>query len=247
MEESASLEADKLEPSSELDKGLSQSISRRNSLRRSISKSPSGSRRSFTLSFGVPGPINIRETEEPAEHNEAWTTEEDLERRKKVSIWRLAHLNQPEIGVLLLGSVAAAIHGVVFPIFGLLLSSAIKMFYEPPHELRKDSRFWAATYVGMGLITFVAIPIQNFFFGIAGGKLIERIRYMTFQKVVHQEISWFDDPANSRSNPFSTCSVSCCYTYIVPENMSSFPFFALFAVAPLVQGCSQMHRPCAAY
>lgn len=29
---------------------------------------------------------------------------------------------------------------------------------------------------------------------IAGGKLVERIRSLTFAKVVHQEISWFDDP-----------------------------------------------------
>ncbi|MCI16475.1 ABC transporter B family member 9-like, partial [Trifolium medium] len=37
----------------------------------------------------------------------------------------------------------------------------------------------------------------NYFFGIAGGKLIERIRSLTFEKIVHQEIRWFDDPANS--------------------------------------------------
>ncbi|XP_027930326.1 ABC transporter B family member 9-like [Vigna unguiculata] len=39
--------------------------------------------------------------------------------------------------------------------------------------------------------------LQNYLFGIAGGKLIERIRSMAFNKVVHQEISWFDHPSNS--------------------------------------------------
>ncbi|OWM87702.1 hypothetical protein CDL15_Pgr027306 [Punica granatum] len=192
-------EADKLEPSFKLDKGLSRSMCGRNSMRCSISRGSSGSRRSFTINFGIPGPISIQETEEEeqSEGHKARTTEQDLERRQKVSIWRLACLNQPEVGVLLLGTVAAAIHGVIFPVFGLLLSSAIKMFYEPPHELWKDSRFWAIIYVAMGIITLVAIPVQNFFFGIAGGKLIQRIRYMTFQKVVHHEISWFEDPANS--------------------------------------------------
>ncbi|CAA3029423.1 ABC transporter B family member 9-like [Olea europaea subsp. europaea] len=33
--------------------------------------------------------------------------------------------------------------------------------------------------------------IQNSIFGIAGGKLIQRIRSFSFKKVVHQEISWF--------------------------------------------------------
>uniref|UniRef100_A0A453A809 ABC transporter B family member 4 n=1 Tax=Aegilops tauschii subsp. strangulata TaxID=200361 RepID=A0A453A809_AEGTS len=34
-------------------------------------------------------------------------------------------------------------------------------------------------------------------FGIAGGKLIERIRALSFQSIVHQEVAWFDDPRNS--------------------------------------------------
>jgi ATP-binding cassette subfamily B (MDR/TAP) protein 1 len=83
-------------------------------------------------------------------------------------------------------------------VFGLLLSKAINMFYEPPKEIRKDSKFWAVLYLGLGFITFAALPLQYYLFGIAGGKLIERIRSKTFEKVVHQEISWFDDPTNSR-------------------------------------------------
>ncbi|KAM0921306.1 hypothetical protein ACQ4PT_006948 [Festuca glaucescens] len=38
---------------------------------------------------------------------------------------------------------------------------------------------------------------ELFLFGIAGGKLIERIRSMSFQSIVHQEVAWFDDPKNS--------------------------------------------------
>ncbi|KAH7545097.1 hypothetical protein FEM48_Zijuj01G0057100 [Ziziphus jujuba var. spinosa] len=41
------------------------------------------------------------------------------------------------------------------------------------------------------------IQVQTYSFGVAGARLIQRIRSMTFQKVVHQEIGWFDDPANS--------------------------------------------------
>ncbi|KAJ7954439.1 ABC transporter B family protein [Quillaja saponaria] len=71
------------------------------------------------------------------------------------------------------------------------------MFYEPPAQLWKDSKFWAFIYVGLGCVTLVALSVQNYFFGIAGGKLIKRIRSLSFEKIVHQEISWFDDPANS--------------------------------------------------
>lgn len=119
-------------------------------------------------------------------------------KRKKESLRRLAHLNKAEIPVLLLGSVAAMVHGIMYPIFGYLLSSSINMFFKPANELKKDARFWMLIYIILGLVNLVAVPIQNYFFGIAGGKLIKRIRLMTFDKVLHQEISWFDNTSHSR-------------------------------------------------
>ncbi|KAK9922567.1 hypothetical protein M0R45_031028 [Rubus argutus] len=73
----------------------------------------------------------------------------------------------------------------------------LKCFMKPHTVLREDSKTWAGVYVGMGFFGLAVIPVQNFFFAVAGGKLIEQIRFLTFQKVVHQQISWFDDPANS--------------------------------------------------
>lgn len=175
---------------------IDRSGSHGSSIGRSVSQGSSGRRVSFSFSSGVPVPINIIE-EEGDKRTEKTTM--DIEKSKKVPITRLAYLNKPEIPILLFGSLAAAIHGVVFPIFGLLLSSSIDMFYKPPNELRKDSKFWAVFYVCLGSVTLIVIPIQNYLFGIAGGKLILRIRSLTFEKIVHQEISWFDDLANSRS------------------------------------------------
>ena len=165
----------------------------RSSTQREVSLSRDSSSRhshGFTLSHrsGVHESVEIEDGDVEKSKGDA----------KKVSLRRLAYLNKPEVPVLVLGSVAAIINGLVFPMFGFLFSSAISMFFEPPEKQRKDSRFWALLYVGLGLITLVVIPVQNYFFGVAGGKLVERIRSLTFEKVVHQEISWFDDPANSR-------------------------------------------------
>ncbi|EFH44464.1 hypothetical protein ARALYDRAFT_355242 [Arabidopsis lyrata subsp. lyrata] len=133
------------------------------------------------------------------EHHEGSSYENKTAEKKheKVSLRRLAHLNKAEIPVLLLGSVAAMVHGTMFPVFGYLLSSSINMFFEPADKLKKDARFWTLIYIILGLVNLVAVPIQNYFFGIAGGKLIKRIRWMTFDKVLHQEISWFDNTSNS--------------------------------------------------
>ncbi|KAL2475097.1 ABC transporter B family member 9 [Abeliophyllum distichum] len=172
-----------------LDSNLSKSLSQRISMRRSTSSG------SLPPLCGVPGLIDYQEaqTGETGDEKEINVSKE----HKKVSIRRLAYLNKPELPYLLLGTLAAGAHGVVFPIFGLLLSSAIKIFFEPAHKLREDSRFWGLMLVVLGICTLVVVPVQNSFFGIAGGKLIQRIRCLSFKKVVHQEISWFDNPCNS--------------------------------------------------
>ncbi|RYQ89507.1 hypothetical protein Ahy_B09g096111 isoform D [Arachis hypogaea] len=115
----------------------------------------------------------------------------------EVPLLRLATLNKPEIPVLLIGCLAAVGNGVIFPIFGVLLSSVIKTFYEPFHEMRKDSRFWSLMFVVLGLASFFMIPARAYFFSVAGSKLIQRIRLMCFEKVVNMEVGWFDEPDNS--------------------------------------------------
>ncbi|KAK1378506.1 ABC transporter B family member 9 [Heracleum sosnowskyi] len=175
---------------------LDKNISRGLSPERSISRGFGG----CMYEVSVPGVNQINESimRDVVSNNTQIETKENDKRKKESSIlWRLACLNKPELPVLVLGSVAACINGMIFPLFGLLNAKAIKIFFEPPTKLQRDSRFWALMYVGLGCVTIVVIPVQNYFFGVAGGKLIQRIRSLSFQKIVHQEISWFDDPANS--------------------------------------------------
>ncbi|KAJ8445541.1 hypothetical protein Cgig2_012429 [Carnegiea gigantea] len=172
-----------------------QSSQVRSSLR-SVSCGSSGrgnsSRHSFSVVFGVPM--------DPLEGALDDPEVEDLptsEQPPQISIRRLAVLNKPEIPVLLLGVISAIANGVIFPIFAILLSSAIEMFYKPPHQLRKDSRFWALMFLVLGLASFVTNPARAYFFSVAGCKLIQRIRSMCFEKVVNMEVNWFDEPEHS--------------------------------------------------
>lgn len=116
---------------------------------------------------------------------------------QEVPLSRLASLNKPEIPVLILGSIASVISGVIFPIFAILLSNVIKAFYEPPHLLRKDSQFWSSMFLVFGAVYFLSLPVSSYLFSIAGCRLIRRIRLMTFEKVVNMEIEWFDHTENS--------------------------------------------------
>lgn len=64
------------------------------------------------------------------------------------------YLNKPEIPVILAGTIATIVNGGVPAIHGLLISSAIGTFYEPPHQLKKDSSYRAILYVVFSVAVF---------------------------------------------------------------------------------------------
>ncbi|KAL5700605.1 ABC-type xenobiotic transporter [Ranunculus cassubicifolius] len=167
------------------------------SIGRSISRCSSGlgtsSHHSFSASFGLPA--GIIQGNVPADVE--LTSQEPTGHTQKVPFRRLATLNKPEIPVLLLGVLAAIVNGLVYPVFGLIFSNVIKMFYEKEDELRKDSKFWAYMFVAIGVVSLVAQTATTYLFAVAGCKLIQRIRSMCFEKVVHMEINWFDEPEHS--------------------------------------------------
>ncbi|KAJ7570216.1 hypothetical protein O6H91_01G110400 [Diphasiastrum complanatum] len=117
---------------------------------------------------------------------------------KDTSVFRLATLNKPEVLVFVLGSLAAVANGISLPLFGLLLSSIIGTFFEGnPHKLRKDANFGSLMFVVLAGLCGLVVPSQMYCFAIVGHRLILRIRSLTFDKIVRQEIGWFDEAENS--------------------------------------------------
>ncbi|XP_011079475.1 ABC transporter B family member 4 [Sesamum indicum] len=164
---------------------------------RSLSRGSSGrgsSSRHQSLSFGLPARLHVSDS---TLENAYVASPETSEKPPKVPIRRLACLNKPEVPVLILGALAAIVNGAIMPVFGILISSVIKTFYETPHKLRKDSKFWAFMFVALGAASLIAYPGRTYLFGVAGNKLIRRIRLMCFERVVNTEVGWFDEPEHS--------------------------------------------------
>ncbi|XP_011005954.1 PREDICTED: ABC transporter B family member 4-like [Populus euphratica] len=170
----------------------SQKISLRRSISRGSSDFGNSSRRSFSVTFGFPTGFNA-----PDNYTEELEASPQKQQAPDVPISRLVYLNKPEFPVLIAGAIAAILNGVIFPIFGIIISRVIKAFFEPPHELRKDSKLWALMFMTLGLASFVVYPSQTYLFSVAGCKLIQRIRSMCFEKMVHMEVGWFDEPEHS--------------------------------------------------
>ncbi|XP_058077057.1 ABC transporter B family member 11-like [Magnolia sinica] len=181
----------------EITSDFNPTLIQRSSFRRSLSRESSRSdgnrsHHSFSISTRLPPAPDIQE---------ALELEPEIpmpsEKVHKVSLRRLAYLNRPEFPILLLGGVAAVINGVIFPLFAIFISSIIRMLYKPPDKIRKESRFWSLMFIGLGVVSLVASSARTYLFGIAGCQLIKRIRLMSFKKVVHMEIEWFDNAENS--------------------------------------------------
>ncbi|CAM0882242.1 unnamed protein product [Alopecurus aequalis] len=165
------------------------------SLERSIGDSPRNRRQHSIKTLGLSGPDDLHGPANTREHDHKEFG--DSEAPKKTPIRRLFNLNKPEAPILLLAVIAALVHGLLFPLFSLMMSGGIRTFYYPAQKLRKDSTFWALMCLLLATISLVSIQLEFFLFGMAGGKLIERVRALAFQSIMHQEVAWFDDPSNS--------------------------------------------------
>ncbi|KAL9141817.1 hypothetical protein ABFS82_14G129600 [Erythranthe guttata] len=182
---------EKLEKSSDitiLDSGR-YSSSKKMSFVRSISQGSSGKGNSFhrSLSNKIVGVApDISELEKS-----------ENEKPPKVPLRRLAYLNKPEVPFLMGGALSALVNGAIMPTFGILIAGVIKTFFETPDKLRKDSKFWAIIFVVLGAISLIAYPSRTYLFGVAGNRLIKRIRLLCFEKVVNMEVGWFDESEHS--------------------------------------------------
>ncbi|KAL5101215.1 hypothetical protein RYX36_005542 [Vicia faba] len=177
-EGSRTSEADKSGDCLNIESHMARSSTQRRSFMRSISQKSSASFRRSQSQRGLSGEIK-GDIEQGQLDNK--------EKPKRIPLTRLAKLNKPEVPVILLGSIAAIIHG-------------------------------------LGFVTLVVLPLQNYFFGIAGGKLIERVRSLTFEKIVHQEIRWFDNPANSSGAVGARLSTDASTV----KSLVGFSFLALY-------------------
>ncbi|KAJ1403008.1 P-loop containing nucleoside triphosphate hydrolase [Sesbania bispinosa] len=172
--------------------------SQRFSFPRSLSRGSSGignsSRHSFRISNAMPTTPSLLEASEGGP--EALPSGAS-HKPQDAPFLRLAYLNKPEIPVLLIGTLAAAVTGAIQPTLGLLVSNMINTFFEPADELRKDSKFWALIFVALSVACFVFHPLRSYFFAVAGSKLIKRIRLLCFEKITHMEVGWFDKAEHS--------------------------------------------------
>ncbi|XP_010013816.1 PREDICTED: multidrug resistance protein 1-like [Nestor notabilis] len=111
---------------------------------------------------------------------------------------RILALNKPEWLYVLLGVIAAAVLGGIYPAFALVYGKVIGAFQETDPEKRsKNTLLLSLMFLLLGVITLAAYIVQGFMFGKSGEILTMRLRSLSFKTLLQQEIGWYDDQKNA--------------------------------------------------
>ncbi|TMW60937.1 hypothetical protein Poli38472_000979 [Pythium oligandrum] len=117
----------------------------------------------------------------------------------EISIGRMWKMALPESKFLVLGALGGIVNAAVFPMWGVLMTKIMVLFFveKPRDEVLSDARFWAVGFVILGVVFCAAVTMQHYGFGVAGQRLVTRVRLATFKAMLHQEIGWYDLSENS--------------------------------------------------
>ncbi|CAI2174077.1 6193_t:CDS:10 [Funneliformis geosporum] len=117
---------------------------------------------------------------------------------QKMPISRVFRMNSPEAILLFIGTLAAAVNGAIMPLFSLIFSSILAVFSrtDQPDELQKQANFWAGMFGVLALVAFLCNFFQLSCFMISAERLTRRLRSLTFEALMKQEIAYFDDENN---------------------------------------------------
>jgi ATP-binding cassette subfamily B (MDR/TAP) protein 1 len=105
--------------------------------------------------------------------------EEGIYNVPKGTYWRLVQLNAPEWPYALVGTLGSVLAGLLNPIFAVVLSEMLRIYYERDHELmRREIEKCSLVFVGAGVASLGIYYVQYYYFGIMGENLTNRVRKM---------------------------------------------------------------------
>jgi len=168
---------------------------RKSSIKRTLSKAKRSLTESLSKrSFGYKDLGERKETIEDADE----TGGDSKPEAATPSLWRLYKMNSPEWAFLFFGAIGSIVLGTTSPFFAIAFSEILSVFtIVDPEENKRESLFWSLMFLGVGGAHLVGHLLSTGLFGVAGEKLTTRLRRLSFRAILRQEISYFDDKANS--------------------------------------------------
>lgn len=123
---------------------------------------------------------------------------EQEKQASKERLGRLQKLAAPERGYIMSGALVSVLNGFLFPIFALLFSEFIQVFYEEDLDKQEeDSYVYMGYFFALGIAAMLLGWWQQELFSVAGERLTRRLRRMSFESILRKDIGFFDRTENT--------------------------------------------------
>lgn len=141
----------------------------------------------------------LNEKDDEEEHLETRIQEdESLGEAEDISFARVVKLNAPEWKSITAASLSSLISGFSMPLLAVILGDFLGVLSNPDTDaVFAEVRKYALIFVGVGVFSGVTNFIMVSMYGVAGEYLTARLRKLLFEKLLQQEIGFFDDKNNS--------------------------------------------------
>ncbi|CAF4228748.1 unnamed protein product, partial [Adineta steineri] len=107
-------------------------------------------------------------------------------------------MNSPEWMFILIGCLACLFGGLRGPVFSILFAKIINEFNNCKYtDIHRRVLVTSSLFILIGALFMILHFFQYVTFGIAGAKLVSRIRSKAFACFLRQEVAYFDRPENS--------------------------------------------------
>lgn len=123
--------------------------------------------------------------------------EEEVDSEIVVSQSRLMELIKPDMMLLIVGCICAAIGGAITPFLGLVISIMSGIYYEPVDEMLPQVEMWALILLGASVAAGLADFFKTYNFEKIGQNLAYKIRSQMMKSLMRQEVAYYDQEENN--------------------------------------------------
>ncbi|KAM3965199.1 ATP-dependent translocase ABCB1-like [Aphomia sociella] len=115
-----------------------------------------------------------------------------------VPFWEVVKLNSPEWKCITMASACSLMSGFAMPVLAIVFGDFVGVFTNSnSDEVLPQIQRFIIIFVIAGIFSGIANFSTVYFYGIAGEFLTERLRKQMFEKLLQQEIAYYDDKSNS--------------------------------------------------
>ena len=123
---------------------------------------------------------------------------EEAKSLPKVPLSKIWADQKEELPYIILGVITAMGGGTIQPIFAVIYSGIIAVFFLPDDEaMRAKAKEYLGWFFALGIAAFFTVLLRISCFTYIGERLTRRLRKKSFESSLRQDMSYYDDTKNS--------------------------------------------------